>query len=1470
MTGRGRHSRLILTLALCASVGVLVVSTQLLSLVETNMGGDSRRRRLQHHHASISQDLRGRSEQDVMSDTADERDGGPSEVDAWTLSSVHKEVTRDDGGEGSLKRQNLSQSRMVLKGYTAESIWKMDDFYYEREDTHGQDEIHTGRSLSQSYPAPKKKASSMMKTATTKKKTTTTATANGVSLKTMKQNQKKKMKMTKKMNGEVAKKKKKKTKKLMKKQSNGMLFKKKTVSPNTSGGGGLAPDVINMVGGQAPGYNKQKGQQSPVINNQQQSNNSVDNKKKGQQSPVMNYGQGGKNSFDKKQGGNRPGINKGGFDGSCSNDQDCLNAGECCSDYGFCGVGKEYCSIVKGTSSGGHAPGSNKKHMGNPPGINKQGGLSKTTRYNTSSPKVTNTSGATMVVGGKMCPCPTPKPQEWQGGYDRRKTIAIHHSIVVDDGSVDYNLAYPILNGGKIDKHLSEKIAARGHDRIEDGRRLTYVVMGGDSSGWWAPSEPAMCPCPTDPPTYHPTYHPTEIPTELPSSQTTGIPTDMPSETPSDVPTLLPTTVSPTKALEGCPWFFWGGKEGLGLAVGDVQETPELQFKEVIDLSAGSRHTFIIEEGGGVFVSGFIESLSAYRGHLGVMRDRIFEGPNGLLNVKAVVNSANKTVPSPVFSQVYAGAGAPGDSRGMHSLLIDRSGNVYTTGNNDRGQLCHGDLESRDMFRHVASLPGPAKAAAVGLDFTLILLSDGRIFGCGNNENGELGLGPNVTHSVTPDNRNGLSDIISVSAGLSFSLYLQADNVLGRVNKGQVYGSGSNLYSQLCNSTGGDIIAEPKVLNVGTVTSVHAGRESSYFLYENGSVQSCGRNDQGQLGDGTFKDSDKPVKVDLPANKTIRYVASGSSSASVFLSSGFNLVHGAGQNYQFQLGVGSIGSQNVPVLVEFDDSLQDIVKISSSGTHTIAISCPRETGMPTTSPTEFPTVEPTAIPTVLPTASPTNDPSISPTRMPTMSPIEEPTVSPTVITDYPTNEPTMSPTFITDNPTQEPTMSPTIMTDSPTQEPTMSPISITDNPTLEPTGYPTLQPTVTPTFITDNPTLLPTSSPTLIAVNWFYWGAEEGRGNTLGDNQQVPEEIQAKITDVSAGSRHIFLIDEDGTAVVAGFIESGAGYRGHLGLGPVTNKQLIEGNNVPLPIKQVVDAGGKVVDAPPFIHAYAGVGVTSDSGAMHAMMISEDGKAYLSGSNNKGQLCLGDLNQKYVDYFHEVKGIDSVVTGAVGEEFTLIVTESGQVFGCGSNEVGQLGEGPEVFESPTEIMGELNGITDVATGLGFAIYLNGDTGKIWGSGSNIYGQLCGFTFGNPVTVPEIVFKGVSEKVIQVEASRESSYFLFDTGKVRSCGRNDEGQLGNGNSINSSEDETEALVDLNEKIKRLGSGPSAQSIFFIGEDGVWASGLNDRFQLGTGEIGSATTPMPVKFDGPVDIEYISASGSHTVANGRYLT
>jgi len=278
------------------------------------------------------------------------------------------------------------------------------------------------------------------------------------------------------------------------------------------------------------------------------------------------------------------------------------------------------------------------------------------------------------------------------------------------------------------------------------------------------------------------------------------------------------------------------------------------------------------------YVSGFIESFYAYQGHHGIERRRLREGPNDFMSVDKVLDAMGQSVPAPSFVKVYAGAGAPGDSRDMHSILIDVDGNVYTAGNNNMGQLCHGDLVSRDVFQQIDSLPGPAIMAAVGLDFTLILLDDGRVYGCGSNENGEMGLGSNVQFTTTPTT-NGLKGITEISTGLSFSLYLQggsgADNErfdvgFGFVKRddfdnvelyergkdsfkpldnekdkgqdkekdedenkpgkdrpgkdkdddkdnyrpmdtGKVFGSGSNLFSQLCESTAGDPVDRPMV-----------------------------------------------------------------------------------------------------------------------------------------------------------------------------------------------------------------------------------------------------------------------------------------------------------------------------------------------------------------------------------------------------------------------------------------------------------------------------------------------------------------------------------------------------------------------------------------------------------------------------------------------------------------------------------
>jgi alpha-tubulin suppressor-like RCC1 family protein len=163
---------------------------------------------------------------------------------------------------------------------------------------------------------------------------------------------------------------------------------------------------------------------------------------------------------------------------------------------------------------------------------------------------------------------------------------------------------------------------------------------------------------------------------------------------------------------------------------------------------------------------------------------------------------SGKETSAPAFAQVYAGASATSNAGEQHSLWIDQQGKVYTSGNNDRGQLCLGDTEPRYIPNQV-SLKGPAVAAAIGEDFTLILLDDGSVYGCGSNEKGELGLGNSVNSVDTPSNDNGLSNIVALSAGLNYALFHDGD--------GRVFTTGSNLFKQQCEDTLGEPTTTPKV-----------------------------------------------------------------------------------------------------------------------------------------------------------------------------------------------------------------------------------------------------------------------------------------------------------------------------------------------------------------------------------------------------------------------------------------------------------------------------------------------------------------------------------------------------------------------------------------------------------------------------------------------------------------------------------
>ena len=240
-----------------------------------------------------------------------------------------------------------------------------------------------------------------------------------------------------------------------------------------------------------------------------------------------------------------------------------------------------------------------------------------------------------------------------------------------------------------------------------------------------------------------------------------------------------------------------------------------------------------------------------------------------------------------------------------HSVALKKDGTVWTWGMNCDSQL--GVETSEDKSVLPVQVPGlnNVVAIAAGEGHTLVLKKDGSLWSWGSNSNGQLGSGSKVAKSVTPVQVSGLTTITAIASGGFHNLALRRD--------GTVWAWGSNCDGQLGNGTNKDSSLPVQINGFSGAAVVVAGEGHSVILKQDGSVWVFGLNIDGQLGDGSTDDRFTPVQV--PGLTDVFAVTGGYSHTVVLRQDG--TIYVWGNNRYGQLGIGAVACSYNPVKVNF-------------------------------------------------------------------------------------------------------------------------------------------------------------------------------------------------------------------------------------------------------------------------------------------------------------------------------------------------------------------------------------------------------------------------------------------------------------------------------------------------------------------------------------------------------------------------
>ncbi len=288
---------------------------------------------------------------------------------------------------------------------------------------------------------------------------------------------------------------------------------------------------------------------------------------------------------------------------------------------------------------------------------------------------------------------------------------------------------------------------------------------------------------------------------------------------------------------------------------------------------------------------------------------------SGALGRGAFEDGDAGSTPTPVRLNGAAGSVTQVAPGAGHTLAVTSSGQVLAFGVNESGEL--GTTQNLGFSRprpepQQVRLPvgaGPAKTAAAGEGFSLVVTTAGQVFAFGTDFYGQLGLPvPHRGHPIASPQLVTLPDasesVVQVAAGGRFALLL--------TSSGQVFSFGENNAGQLGqarNAGGEQANPEPEQIGMpagaGPIIQIAAGDAHTLLLTTGGGLYGLGSDRHGQIGSapnlGSEQPDPVPFAIALPGQSgRIVQIAAGDEASFALTSSG--QLYSFGVDWQDQLG----------------------------------------------------------------------------------------------------------------------------------------------------------------------------------------------------------------------------------------------------------------------------------------------------------------------------------------------------------------------------------------------------------------------------------------------------------------------------------------------------------------------------------------------------------------------------------------